>query len=158
MLLFTAKLSKKRLLAGVLVAALLVGIIIYAAHRQDTECVDAFSPDINTKNIRSNEDRVAFLATLGWQVDPVIAQMQESVIPKEFSDTYVVYNELQKRQGCDLTDYAGSRVKRYTYRVLNGSGEEEVYADLLVCKDTVIGGDICTKGANGSMEPLVKAS
>jgi len=156
MLLFTAKLSRKKLIAGVLIVALMVGVIVYAAHRRDEDWVDAFSQGVNTQNIKTNEDRVSFLASLGWEVDPVIAQMQESVIPKEFSDTYIAYNELQKLQGCDLTQYAGSRVKRYTYRVLNG--QEEMYADLLICKNTVIGGDVCTKGLEGSMEPLVRAS
>ena len=47
------------------------------------------------------------------------------------------------RSGFDLTKYAGKRVKRYTYEVMNyPTGEEGVIAHLILYKNTVIGGEV----------------
>lgn len=156
MLLFTAKLSKRKLITGVLIAAILVCVIIIAAKQRDGAFLDAFSDSVKTTDIRTNDDRVAFLGALGYTVDPVIAEVQEAPIPKKFSETFEAYNALQLLQGCDLTDYKGRKVTRYTYRITDHPAGEEVYADLLVYKDTVIGGDVCSKGVDGFMEPLCR--
>jgi len=155
MLLLTAKLSKKKLIAAVLIVAVIVSVIIVAAGAQDEEYLDAMSSGVKLTNIRTNEDRVAFLAALGWQVEPEPCDMQEAVIPKEFTQTYQTYNSMQKLQGFDLEEFAGKKVKRFTYKVLNYPGiSEDIYADILVYKKQVIGGDICCRSANGFMHGL----
>ncbi|NLT40468.1 MAG: DUF4830 domain-containing protein [Clostridiales bacterium] len=156
MLMFTAKLSKKKLITAVLIIAIIVCIIIIAAGRGDNEYRDAFSEEISVTNIKSNEDRVAFLSALGWEVDPIIVEMEEAVIPKEFGDTYKAYNKIQLEQGFDLLEYAGKRVKRYTYAVTNYPDiPDNVYADLIIYKDRVIGGDICCIASDGFMHSLI---
>ena len=50
-------------------------------------------------------------------------------------DSYQEYLALQADQGFDLEKYAGKRVKRYTYEVLNyPTGESGVQVNLLLCK------------------------
>lgn len=60
------------------------------------------------------------------------------------------YNEIQRAQGLDLAKYKNKKVSRFTYKVTNYEGYEgEVYANLLVWRDKVVGGDVCSKDVNG---------
>lgn len=99
------------------------------------------------------EQRVAFLASFGWEVEQPAAANVEVVIPAQFNETMTSYNELQKKQGYDLSDYQGKRVKRYTYQVLNYPDESagEVAANLYVCEGKIIGGDISSTKLDGFM-------
>ena len=91
---------------------------------------------------RNGEDRVAYLEEWGWQVKPEPLSVQELLIPGEMDDSYQEYLAMQTQQGFDLAKYAGKRVKRYTYQVTNyPTGEEGVQADLLICRNTVVGGE-----------------
>ena len=73
----------------------------------------------------------------------------EVQIPEEFSEVYENYNKIQ-RHGLDLSKYNGEKAARYTYKVVNHpSGEKDVRATLLVYKDKLIGGDICTVRLDG---------
>ena len=77
-------------------------------------------------------------------------------IPKEFDDVFTNYNAIQKTQGCNLEKYAGKRCKRYTYVVTNYPGQtDNVRANILVYKDKVIGGDVCSLELGGFMHGFV---
>ena len=101
------------------------------------------------KNVRTNEDRVAFLESYGWEVDPNAVEICEVIIPSEFDEVYSEYNEIQKSEGLDLKKYSGKSVKRYTYTVKNYGDEATVLANLLIYKDRVIGGDVSSAVPNG---------
>ena len=76
-------------------------------------------------------------------------------IPKESSEVFSRYNNLQKSQGYDLTQFAGKNVMRYVYKITNYPGATEpVYATLLVYKNQVIGGDITDTAAKGKIQGL----
>ena len=46
---------------------------------------------------------------------------------------------------------------RYTYKITNyGEGEDTVYANILVYRDKVIGGDICSANVDGFIHGFVK--
>ena len=63
------------------------------------------------------------------------------------------YNNLQKSQGYDLTQYAGKNVMRYVYKVNNFPGATDpVYATVLVYKGQVIGGDITDTAPGGKVQ------
>ena len=71
---------------------------------------------------------------------------------------YSRYNDLQKSQGYDLSQYAGKTVMRYVYEVTNyPNAEQPVYATLLVYKNQIIGGDITNTAAKGAIQGLKKA-
>jgi hypothetical protein len=98
---------------------------------------------VSPKGVRSEEDRVAYLQGWGWQISPQATLVEELELPKEFGEEYSEYLALQQEQGFDLTKYAGKRVKRYTYEVLNyPTGEAGVTAHLLLYRNRVIGGEI----------------
>ena len=106
--------------------------------------------EINYDKIKTNEDRVNFLSQFGWKVSDEPVETAEIVIPEEFDKIFTGYNEIQKRQGLDLSKYKKKSVMRYTYEVNNYQGEDgKVYANVIVYRNKVIGGDICSADVNG---------
>lgn len=98
------------------------------------------------------EDRVAFLRSCGWEVDPDTEEEQIIHIPEVFSPVYEDYNALQLQQGYDLTDYAGRDCELYTYSVTNYPDETQtVLANLYLYRGRVIGGDIHATNLDGFM-------
>ena len=107
------------------------------------------------EQVESNEDRIAYLASFGWEVEANPIETQEVKIPETFPEVLEKYNELQKEQGYDLTQYAGKQVKRYVYEVTNyPDTNDQYYATLLVYKDAVIGADITSASQTGTMHGL----
>ena len=112
---------------------------------------------ISYENVKSAADGVAFLAQFGWKTDPVPTEETTVTIPAEFDKIFAAYNELQRAQGMDLSSYSGRVVQRYTYRVTNYEGYTgTVFANLLVSRGRVIGGDICAAEQNGFLHGFQK--
>lgn len=112
-----------------------------------------------TKQVRAgtNEERLAFLAQFGWEAQQEPVEVKEIQIPASFDEVYSRYNELQKRQGFDLSAYCGKTAKSWSYRILNYPGYEDkdlIRGNLLVLNDTVIGGDISSVELDGFMKPF----
>lgn len=117
----------------------------------------ASKAEIDYTGIKTNEDRIAFLAQFGWEVKAAAAESEEVTIPAEFDKIFTGYNEIQKRQGLDLSDYKKKKVMRYTYEVTNYAGADgTVYANLLVYRNRVIGGDICSADVKGFIHGFEK--
>ena len=71
-------------------------------------------------------------------------------VPTEFDKVYAAYNELQKEQGLNLSRYKGKDVTRYTFAITNYKDYEgTVYANVLVYRNRVIGGDVCSADVSG---------
>ena len=104
----------------------------------------------NYEKIKTNEDRINFLKQFGWEVEAQAIKEQEVTIPKEFDKVFAEYNEIQRKQGLDLSSFKKKNVMRYTYTVTNYPDYDgEVYVNILVYRNTVIGGDICSADVNG---------
>ncbi len=131
--------------------ALLVALIILvpAYEPVGAEALGSVSFD----KIKTNEDRVNFLSQFGWEVDETPLESEKVTIPSEFDAVFVEYNKMQKSQGLDLSKYKRKDVMRYTYEVENyPEYEGRVLANLLVYKNRVIGGDICSASADGFVQ------
>ena len=158
MLIVTAKLPRRTLaLGGILAAlALCVGTLLPSFSAAvpaagESSTLSAPSP----KKIRSNEDRIKYLGAYGWEVSPEPIATQELLIPEEMDESYTEYLSLQSQQGFDLSKYAGKRLKRYTYEIYNyPSGETGVQANLLLYRNTVVGGEVLSPQLNGFMHGL----
>ena len=112
---------------GVICIALaaLVALIAFVPELQPVEAsAEAQEQTITYDKVRSDEDRVAFLAQFGWTVDPTPVESTTVTIPREFDKVFAAYNELQRAQGLDLSEYGGKTVERYTYTVTNYEGYE----------------------------------
>jgi len=144
---------KRKLSLGVAAAALLCCCVIALNFGQVWEASASALP--SPKGVKSNQDRVDYLSAYGWQVSGEPVATQELLIPEEMDDSYTEYLALQNSQGFDLQKYAGKRVKRYTYEVLNyPTGETGVQANLLICKNTVIGGEVLSPQLDGFLHGL----
>ena len=113
--------------------------------------------NISFDNVKSPEDVVEFLSQYGWTVDESIIEECDITIPKEFDKVMTVYNEIQKQQGLDLSKYQRKTAKRYTYKITNYPDYEgTVYANIIVYRNKVIAGDICSADSRGFIETLSK--
>lgn len=102
----------------------------------------------------NNDERVAFLAQFGWQVETEPLEIRDVAIPDPFDEVYTQYNALQKQQGFDLEPLAGKVCRQWVYEVMNYPAETPVHANLLVYEDRVVGGDICSTELDGFMFPF----
>ena len=100
--------------------------------------------------IKSADDAAAFLSQFGWEVDKAKVETAEITIPDEFDKIFAGYNEIQKSQGLDLSKYKKKKMTRYTFVVSNYDGYDgKVYANVLVYRNKVVGGDICSAEITG---------
>lgn len=140
----TLKIIGIALLAVLAIAMLFIFVPSNAAND------NAASPTMRFDKMKSDDERTAFLSELGYEVDKTPIESVEVTIPDEFDKVFAAYNELQKAMGLDLGRYKGKKVMRYTYKVTNYGGYDgEVFANLLVHKNKIIGGDICSADPNG---------
>lgn len=153
MMVMTAKVDIKKTIAALAaVAGVIIILVMLLGGGNSAEPTAAPS-------IASNDGRVQFLKSLGWEVDTSPVESGQVRIPQEQKEVFTRYNDMQKSAGYDLNPYAGKTVMRYVYKVNNFPGATEpVYATLLVHKDQIIGGDITNTAAKGSMQPLKKQS
>ncbi|MDR2532000.1 MAG: DUF4830 domain-containing protein [Oscillospiraceae bacterium] len=101
--------------------------------------------------VESPADITVFLSGFGWDVDTEPVTVRSVQIPARFTETYEQYNALQRRQGFDLSKYRADIVESYTFRVLNHPAAGDVFANVLVFRGRIIGGDICSFAINGFM-------
>lgn len=150
---FTARVRKGPILAVAAAAAVVCGLLLTATGLGGHEA--AVAGVVSPTGVKTNEDRIAYLESYGWQVSQEPSSVEELLIPETFDDSYTQYLELQSSQGFDLTDYCGKRVKRYTYDIYNyPTGESGIQAGLLICKNTVIGGDVLSPQLGGFIHGL----
>lgn len=156
MFIYSLKASTIKFCAVVCVAlATLITLIAFIPVVAVDDVAASADADINYSGIKTNDDRVEFLAQFGWQVNPEAVESVEVTIPEEFDKIFSAYNEIQKRQGLDLTKYRKKNVQRYTYEITNYDGYDgTVYANILVYRNKVIGGDVCSADVKGFLHGL----
>lgn len=145
MMFMTARVDLKKILVILgLIAALILGAVWLFGGEAD---VATAAPAVST-----NDGRIQFLQSFGWQVAASPVESSQVKIPRESSEIFDRYNRLQQSQGYDLTQYAGKTVMRFVYKIENYPGARSpVYATLLVYKNRVIGGDITDTAAKGQI-------
>ena len=100
-----------------------------------------------------NGDYEAFFSQLGLNADQEQKNEKSVIIPADFDEVYLEYNELQKAAGLDLSDYKGRKASCIKFPLKSGAAN---YAVILVCEERVIGGHL-TDGEYGSkMLPLTQ--
>lgn len=149
----TIKLVSIAALAALAIAALFIFIPSYEGATPVMK-----SGEIRFDKIKTDKDRISFLSQFGYTVEAEAVESVEVKIPKEFDRVFAAYNEIQKGEGLDLGRYKGKTVTRYTYKVTNYEGySDTVYANLLIYKNKVIGGDICSADPAGFAHGFSKA-
>ncbi len=151
MMIVSAKVSKRKFLTGLLIAAAVIALLVVLCDKADASGEGAPETQIADGKASTNEERLAFLRTFGWDVTDAPTETQEVRIPEEFNEVFTRYNQLQQAQGYDLTPYAGKVVKRYVYQINNHPNGADYYATILIHKNQIIGGDITGTGAGGAI-------
>ena len=138
------KTNKKRILAFLILAAVVVtACFLLRDKKKETP--------VQQHVFTSNEERVTFLQSFGWEIEPEPVETREVMIPEQFNDVYTAYNDMQKAQGFDLRPYAGYNCMQYKYLVKNYPEKAEVYATLLVYDQILLGGDLACVEVDGFM-------
>ena len=138
----------------ILTLALVVGAV--SLGEEQAVLASGSGTEIDYSGIKTLEDRVAFIGRFGVRVDADSEESCPFTMPESFDRVIVGYNELQKRQGLDLSKYAGTRVTRYTYEVENYKSEEQVLVNLFVYRGKVVACDISTADPEGFVLPLTQ--
>ena len=104
------------------------------------------------KGGRKLDSPEVFLKNLGYSYK--LINEKRVLIPKSFGENMQKYNDLQKRQGFDLKNYAGKICTQKKYAItnfnrFNNSGDkssvkldDDYIADLLVFDGVVVGADL----------------
>ena len=154
MFIYSVKASSIRFFTVLVLSVALLTALIILVPTYEPMSVTA-SETINFTKIKTNEDRVNFLTQFGWTVSKEPLEEVAVTIPDEFDAVFMEYNNLQKELGLDLSRYKRRDVMRYTYQVTNYPGYDGVvYASVLIYKNKVIGGDLCSADVNGFVTSL----
>ncbi len=122
-----------------------------------TGAVSESGESISYDKVKSAADAVNFLSQFGWTVDGGSPESAKVTIPAEVDKVFAAYNEIQKSQGLDLSKYKKKDLTRYTFEVTNYEGYEgKVYANVLVYRNKVVGGDICSADVSGFVHGFEK--
>ena len=92
------------------------------------------------KDFGNQTTRISYLNLCGLDVKDEV--QKDIKIPCEFSQVYGRYNEIQKQQGFDLTDYRGKAVKLFRYTA------DDFTAELIVDEDELIAGGVFDRDGN----------
>ena len=156
MFIYSLRASTLKFFGVVALAVLtLAALIVFVPQYGETAATEAEAQTVDYTGMRTNEDRIAFLARFGIEVEPTPLESCEFTVPAEFDRVLAGYNEIQKEQGLDLARYARKTVTRYTYTVTNYEGYEgTVYANLIIYRDRVVACDICSADPHGFVSGL----
>lgn len=135
-----------------LATALLIVMIFTLPTTTDTtsDAIAISETSISYNKVKTEQARTDFLKQFGWETEPSATEEVEVQIPTDFDKIMNSYNNIQRNQGLDLSKYKGKRVNRYTYKVTNYPDYDgTVYANIIVYKNKVIGGDICSSDIEG---------
>ena len=141
-------------LFGVMALAIVLLFGIALSGSANSISASSSATEIDFSGIKTNEDRVKFIENFGIKVDETPVEEEAFRMPENFDRVILGYNELQKKQGLDLSKYQKKRVTRYTYKVTNYDAEGDVYANLFVFRGKIVACDICSANPDGFVVPL----
>ena len=141
---------------GISIALLIALVFLIPTYSKNTTAeIALFNENISFDKVKDASDVKEFLSQYGWEVENAPLEECEITIPKEFDKVMTSYNEIQKQQGLDLSKYAKKNAKRYTFKVTNyPEYGGTVYANVIVYRDKVIAGDICSSDAKEFIHTL----
>ena len=141
-------------LVGVMALALALVFGIVISGNANAISASSSATGIDFSGIKTNEQRVAFIENFGIKVEETPVEEEAFRMPEDFDRVILGYNELQKKQGLDLSKYQKKKVTRYTYKVTNYDSDGEVYANLFVYRGKIVACDLCSANPDGFVIPL----
>ena len=150
MFIVTTRFTRKKAVWSVILFGLILALLILLVSRLTS------SEEPSRPQLTDNTQRIAYLQSLGWEAEQEPLETLQFLLPNQLEEPYLSYNRLQLAQGFDLSACCGKQVSRYTYAITNYPGRSEgVQANLYICENLPVAGDICCPGSDGFQEPLV---
>lgn len=109
--------------------------------------------EVNFDGVKDNEKRIEFIKQFGLLPSEEFTE-ESIVLPTTLDRVLGEYNQMQKKQGLDLTKYLGKRVTRFTYKIENYNYDGAVYVNLIIYRDRIIGCDLASLDGSGFVIPL----
>lgn len=142
---------------SVIVVTILVLTTLLIVGSSAGNSVSASSDTVDFSNVKTNEDRLAFISQFGLNAKEAPTETVDFRVPENFDKVISGYNEIQKKQGLDLSKYKNKRVTRYTYEVTGyENSATPVFVNIIVYRSTVIACDVSSTDPEGFVAPLVK--
>lgn len=150
MFIWSIRASTLKFITAVVLSVIILTTMIILIPSADGNGGITASGNVNYHSINTEEDIIKFIEGFGWEVDNVPIEKEDVTIPAEFDKVFINYNEIQKKQGLDLSLYSGKTVTRYTFKVTNYKDYQgTVYANVIIYRSRVVGGDICSASPEG---------
>ncbi len=147
---FTFKMKPKQIFGLIL---LLTGLVVVLITFLSNHPAKPASKNVSIR-CATTQERVNYINSFDLQTDSK-EESKEIIIPEQFNDVYNKYNDIQKQQNFDLTDYKGKTAVMYTYNITNYQDNDNVIANLIVYDGILIGADLCdTSADNGFLVAL----
>ena len=139
-------LSRRRLLLGSLSLVLVICLSIVLVG-----CLKKAPDEASSALIAATDaDRISYLNSLGWEAEAEPIETLDLKLPEDLLTSWADYVALQDAQSLPFGSFAGQTVQRYTYRITNYPAVPNgVQANLYLCNDEIIGGDIIATGKKG---------
>ena len=140
----TARFSRKKAALAALFFGLVCTVLILLTGRSPK------SPAQEPLCLSTPQACAEYLTSLGWDVLPEPVETLQFLLPEVLAEPYLSYNALQLTQGFDLTDCCGKQISRVTFTVTNYPAHPTgVQANLYLCEEQLVAGDILCIGENG---------
>ena len=139
------------LLASVTALVLLVALVPTYEKASEAAMINTDYSDMET-----NERRVAFIKSFGYEVNELNYEKETVTIPEKFDAVYKRYNDIQRAQGLNLKKYKGKIVTRYAYYLTGYPNYEgKVAFTMLVYRGDIIAGDVSGLDGDGFVHGFV---
>ncbi len=145
-------------MAGIIALALVLVIVLAVSGQNGVVSAMSSATEIDFSGVKTKEQRIAFIEQFGYNVDAESEEEAAFRMPSDFDRVILGYNEIQKKQGLDLSKYQNKRVTRYTYRLTDYPADGEVYANLFIHRGKVVACDISSSDPEGFVLPLTQAN
>ena len=153
MFIYSVRATTVKFFAFIAMSLILI-VVLVAIGGGGTVTVSGEAGEIDYSGIKTSDDRIAFIKNFGIEIDESSVKEEAFVMPDNFDRVILGYNELQKRQGLDLSKYAKKKVTRYTYTVTNYDDDGEVLVNLFVYRGKIIACDLSSADPEGFVMPL----
>ena len=153
MFIYSIRATTVRFLLLTLALAILVGGLAISGATDSVSAV-SLATEIDYDGVKTKEKRIEFMRDFGIEVDESSEQEQAFRMPDSFDRVIAGYNQLQLKQGLDLSKYRNKKVTRYSYKVTNYKGEGDVIANLFIHRGRIVACDISSLTPEGFVIPL----
>ncbi len=129
---------------------MLLTTVLFVVFRDDPSTAEF---DGKTYSLRagSNKEISEFADFFGLKIDDEPIYVKNIVIPSNFNDIYLQYNDIQKHIGLDLNKYKGESCTLYSYEIISPENKKNCVLNVIIQNNLIIGGDISEREYGGKM-------